>query len=61
MIQLALQAGPAYGHDPLRVVHGFLRDESFCRRLIEQIGLRLDAISSNWRETNCMEMLLSLH
>lgn len=58
--QLALQAGPACGLDPLRAVHGVFRHESFCRRLMEQVGLRLDAISSNWRESNCMEMLLTL-
>ncbi|MCJ1431212.1 hypothetical protein MMC27_000563, partial [Xylographa pallens] len=58
--QLALQAGPVYQCDPLRTMHRFLRDQSLCRRLIEQINLRLDGISSNWHETNCMEMLLTL-
>ena len=57
--QLAVQAGPGY-EDPLRVIHGVFRDESFCKRLIEQLGQRLDAISSNWRETYCMEMLVTL-
>lgn len=58
--QLALQAGPAYNLDTLRMVHRVFRDETFCKRLIEQIDQRLDAISFNWRETNCMEMLLTL-
>lgn len=58
--QLALQAGPAYQLDPLRTVHRVFRDKAFCKRLIEQINQRLDAIYFNWRETNCMEMLLTL-
>lgn len=57
--QLAVQAGPGC-EDPLRVIHGVFRDESFCKRLMEQLGQRLDAISSNWRETYCMEMLVTL-
>lgn len=57
--QLAVQAGPGC-EDPLRVIHGVFRDESFCKRLIEQLGQRLDSISSNWRETYCMEMLVTL-
>lgn len=58
--QLALQAGPAYNLDPLRTVHRVFRDKTFCKRLIEQVNQRLDAIYFNWRETNCMEMLLTL-
>jgi hypothetical protein len=60
MTQLALQAGPAYELDPLRTIHRIFRHETFCKRLMEQIGQRLDVISFNWRETNCMEMLLTL-
>lgn len=56
---LAVQAGPGC-EDPLRVIHGVFRDESFCKRLLEQLGQRLDGISSNWRETYCMEMLVTL-
>ncbi|KAI9833796.1 MAG: hypothetical protein M1819_003531 [Sarea resinae] len=58
--QLALQVGPACGADPLRSVHSIFRDVPFCERLLDQLGRRLDAISSNWRETNCMELLVSL-
>lgn len=58
--QLALQAGPAYNLDPLRTVHRVFRDKAFCKRLIEQIDQRLGAIYFNWRETNCMEMLITL-
>ncbi|KAF7513903.1 hypothetical protein GJ744_006517 [Endocarpon pusillum] len=60
MVQLALQAGPFHKSDPLRTVHRIFRDEFFCRRLFEQINKRLDEISSNWREINCMQMLLTL-
>jgi hypothetical protein len=60
MNQLALQAGPVDKLDPLRAVHRIFRQEAFCKRLMEQIGQRLDVISFNWRETNCMEMLLTL-
>jgi Protein of unknown function (DUF3638) len=60
MVQLALQAGPEYNSDPLRRVHRIFRDKSFCERLMEQIDLRLEAISSNWRETSCAQMLLAL-
>ena len=58
--QLALQAGPVYNLDPLRTVHRVFRDKDFCKRLIEQINQRLGTIYFNWRETNCMEMLLTL-
>lgn len=58
--QLALQVGPAHQADPLRIVHRFFRDESFCKRLLEQLDQRLDGIASNWREFNCMEMLVTL-
>ena len=60
MTQLALQAGPGYNSDPLRTVHRIFQDKSFCNRLMEQIDLRLEAISSNWRETSCAQMLLAL-
>ncbi|KAI9734261.1 MAG: hypothetical protein M1834_002365 [Cirrosporium novae-zelandiae] len=58
--QLALQVGPTYENDTLRTIHRVFRDESFCRRLIDQLSQRLNGISSNWRETHCMEMLIVL-
>ncbi|KAI9781703.1 MAG: hypothetical protein M1816_002199 [Peltula sp. TS41687] len=58
--QLALQAGPAHEDDTLRVIHVVFRDEKFCEMLIEQINQRIDSISSNWRETYCVEMLITL-
>ena len=58
--QLALQAGPSYKDDPLRATHVVFRDDTFCKRLLEQLAKRLDGIAFNWREINCMEMLITL-
>lgn len=58
--QLAAQAGPGSSSDPLRIVHGVFREETFCTQLLEQIGHRLVTIASNWRETNLMDLLLTL-
>ncbi|KAK0649645.1 hypothetical protein B0T16DRAFT_457038 [Cercophora newfieldiana] len=44
-----------------RAAHAIFRDEPvFAERLLEQIETRLATISSNWRETWCMETLMSL-
>ncbi|KAI9765661.1 MAG: hypothetical protein M1840_007218 [Geoglossum simile] len=58
--QLALQAGPAHEDDTLRTVHIVFRDDVFCERLIEQVDQRIDSIYSNWRESYCMEILVTL-
>ncbi|KAM3084368.1 hypothetical protein ACMFMG_001526 [Clarireedia jacksonii] len=59
--QLAIQAGPATKKTgTLRDIHFVFQDESFCQRLVEQIDNRLRNISTNWRETHCMEMLITL-
>ncbi|KAF3491029.1 uncharacterized protein GIQ15_00546 [Arthroderma uncinatum] len=57
---LAIQAGPRDKSDPFRVVHKIFRDESFCAQLIRLIRERLEGVASNWRETDCMEMLITL-
>lgn len=57
---LVMQAGPRSGHENLRAVHVVLRDITFCNRLIKQIDQHLETISVNWRETNYMEILLTL-
>ncbi|KAF2084345.1 hypothetical protein K490DRAFT_49259 [Saccharata proteae CBS 121410] len=44
----------------LGIRHSFLHDISFTSRLAEQIHLRLDAISRNWRELHCMEICISI-
>ncbi|KAJ2891475.1 uncharacterized protein MKZ38_000327 [Zalerion maritima] len=58
--QLAVQAGPRDGREPLRVAHAVFEDDSFCRRLAEQINTRLRGLLSNWRESHCMELLITL-
>ncbi|KAL0254519.1 hypothetical protein SLS55_009995 [Diplodia seriata] len=58
--QLSSQAGPAHENDPFRIVHQVFRDASFCERLLEQIQNRFEMISTNWRETNSMGMLITL-
>ncbi|KUJ24466.1 uncharacterized protein LY89DRAFT_663197 [Mollisia scopiformis] len=57
---LTLQAGPASADNPLGTVHSVASDEDFCTRLLEQLDHRLDGISFNWRETNSMEMLITI-
>lgn len=59
--QLAVQAGPAQRETGLlRDIHMVFQDRLFCERLVEQIENRLRNIISNWRETHCMEMLITL-
>lgn len=59
--QLAVQAGPVQqGANLLRDVHLVFQDRSFCQRLVEQIKNRFRNIISNWRETHCMETLITL-
>lgn len=59
--QLVVQAGPDQdtGH-VLRDVHVIFQDDLFCGCLREQIKRRLKMIESNWRETHCMELVLTL-
>jgi hypothetical protein len=58
---LALQLGPATTEeDHLGAVHRHFLDPYFCRGLLDQLNWRMEAISSNWRESNCMEMLITL-
>jgi hypothetical protein len=58
--QLAVQAGPRNITEPLRETHLIFKEKSFCERLAEQINNRLSSIISNWRETHCMEILITL-
>ena len=57
---LALQVGPSSEHNPLGIIHEILEDSTFCQRLLDQLRQRLDTISSNYRETNCMETIITL-
>ncbi|RYP37538.1 hypothetical protein DL767_002846 [Monosporascus sp. MG133] len=58
--QLAVQAGPQNAAELLRETHSVFKEELFCQRLAEQINKRLRSIASNWRETHCMEILITL-
>ncbi|KAI9701732.1 MAG: hypothetical protein M1820_006360 [Bogoriella megaspora] len=73
---LALQAGPTgkwnevhfqdhtsiggFPEPRLRAVHAFFSTSTFCERFIELLEHRLEGISSNWRETHCMDMLITM-
>ena len=58
--RIALQAGPSKGGDVLRVKHWVFRDKPFLGRLLEQIKSRVEAVASNWRETQSIECMLTL-
>ncbi|RYO81474.1 hypothetical protein DL764_009764 [Monosporascus ibericus] len=58
--QLAVQAGPQNAAELLRETHSVFKEELFCQRLAEQINKRLRSIASNWRETHCAEILITL-
>ncbi|TVY94359.1 hypothetical protein LAWI1_G000351 [Lachnellula willkommii] len=60
LCHLALQIGPSPDDSHLGSVHAFFNDGIFCANLLNQLSLRLDGISSNWRETNCMEAIITL-
>ncbi|EUC26942.1 hypothetical protein COCCADRAFT_10307 [Bipolaris zeicola 26-R-13] len=58
---LATQAGPASDkHDTFGDIHAVFKDMSFCDRLAAQVEIRLNDISSNWREIHCMEVMITL-
>lgn len=57
--QLALQAGPP-GAGSLREAYRVFADDDFCFRLAEMIDQRFEAIKSNWRETNLMQLCIAL-
>lgn len=60
--QLAVQAGPCSGKDPdvLRQIHSVVAEREFVQKLRDQIKSRMESIYNNWRETNCMELLINL-
>ncbi|CAG8973686.1 hypothetical protein HYALB_00002252 [Hymenoscyphus albidus] len=58
---LALKAGPAHtSSHPLGAAHIVFQDLSFCKRLLYQLGERLEGINANYREIFCMECLVTL-
>lgn len=58
--QLSSQVGPTDGKDTYRMTHQVFRDQAFCERLLDQIRVRFEVVSANWRETNSMDMLVTL-
>src|SRR5204863_5921675 len=58
--QIACHVGPGFGANPLRKVHQTFLEDAFCTELVDQISERLKTISSNWRENNAMELLVTL-
>ena len=58
--QLAIQAGPQLTNEVLRAPHVIFHEQAFLDRLIQVIEKRFGAISTNWREHNCMQLLITL-
>lgn len=58
--ELTTEAGPCQGDQPLRMNHWVFEDDNFCGRLLQEIGKRLQTIVINWREAQCMEILITL-
>lgn len=58
--ELALEAGPRQGDQLLRLNHWVFEDENFCARLLKEIRKYLLTIAVNWREAQCMEILITL-
>ncbi|KAE8322528.1 hypothetical protein BDV39DRAFT_209670 [Aspergillus sergii] len=56
---LALQVGPNGNGERLRKVHAVFEDATFCAQLATQIRSLLQGISDNWRESFCMEALIT--
>ena len=57
---LALVAGPPDDQNPLRANHWVFRDPHFCKALAAQIRKRLESVSTNWREGQTVECMLTL-
>lgn len=62
LAELATRAGPPGSSDAqgLREAFKVFEDPAFCDRLAEQIRTRLCTIKSNWRESNCMSLMIVL-
>lgn len=56
--QLVLIAGPAQENNPLRSTHRILQDHSFCLKLLEVVQKRIQDLSSSWRESHGMCLLI---
>lgn len=60
MSHLVLETGPSDHDDMLGRVHRIFRDGTFTRALLDQLRQRLDGMTSNWRETNSMETIITI-
>lgn len=58
--QLALQIGGPWEEHVLRASHWVFEDDQFCAALASQLKKRLTAISTNWRETQTLECMVTL-
>ena len=58
--RLALQAGEPLQGSILRAKHWFFGENGFAEALLCQVRVRLHSISTNWRETSCMDSLVTL-
>lgn len=58
--RMALRAGPSLDDDVLRAGHWVFRDHKFCSDLMSEIEKRLEVIANNWREAQCMNLLMTL-
>ena len=57
---LAVQAGPRkLEKGDLREAHTIFEDVGFCRRLYEQINIRISSIERSWREVHCASILIT--
>jgi hypothetical protein len=57
---LALQAGPRrLEKGDLRESHAIFEDAGFCRRLCDQINVRMGSIARSWREVYCASILIT--
>ena len=58
--RIVLQAGSAQTNDILRQRHWVFDNPSFCRKLLEQISARVLTVANNWRESQCLESMLTI-
>ena len=60
VVRLALQVGPPRGDNILRASHWVFEDSSFIDILISQIRIRMEAVATNWRESQTLECLMAI-
>lgn len=61
LVQLAIRAGPRSSRTQrLREAFKVFEEPSFCNELAENVRNRLNTIKSNWRESNCMRLVIVL-